>query len=158
MCLIIDANKTADFVNQPQHEDHRPIYRRIDRGLRVALGGRLLTEQYRIEKARRYFVELLRSGRALRYVDANVDAEEAEVTRSGLCKSDDPHVIALARVSGARVLFSEDQDLGTDFGNLELVPKPRGKVYKKAEHEPLLRNPPPCRRPDRRPPPPSRGR
>lgn len=151
MCLIIDANKTADFVNIPAHEDHRPIYRWIsEQGGVVALGGRLLDEQRQIGRARRLFAEWLRAGRAFVYARAEVDREESEVVGSGLCKSNDPHVIALARVSGARVLFSADQDLGADFTNLELVPRPPGKIYKNASHAHLLRDAPRCRSPHQR--------
>lgn len=96
-------------------------------------------------KARRYFAELLRSGRARRYPDEEVDAEEALVQNTGLCVSDDPHVIALARVSGARVLFSEDRDLWNDFRNPRLVPPRGGKIYRKAQHTPLLRDARRCR-------------
>jgi len=152
LCLIIDANKTADFVNRRRDADHQPIYRWLERDGRLAIGGRLLKEQYRVEKAKRYLLQLLRAGRALRCDDGEVNAEERQVGDSGLCRSDDPHVIALARVSGARVLFTGDRDLMADFGNPQLVPGPRGKIYKRAEHEHLLRNSPPCRRPDQRPP------
>ena len=38
-----------------------------------------------------------------------VEAETASVAGTGLCVSDDEHVIALARASGARLLCSEDQ-------------------------------------------------
>ncbi len=157
MCLIIDANKMADFVNAPKHEDHQPIYRWIAaQGGVVALGGRLFAEQMRVERARGLFAEWLRAGRAFRYKDAEVSKEESEVVGSGLCKSDDPHVIALARVSGARVLFSADQELGADFTNLELVPRPPGKIYKNAAHAHLLRDAPRCRSPQQRKPLPQR--
>lgn len=146
MCLIIDANKTADFLNQPSHPDHVPICRWLEKGRgMVPLGGRLRREILQVRKARRYFAELIRSGRARRYPDEEVDAEEAVVQNTGLCVSDDPHVIALARVSGARVLFSEDQDLWDDFRNPRLIPRPGGKIYRRAEHAPLLRDARPCR-------------
>jgi hypothetical protein len=151
LCLIIDANKTADFVNEPAHEDHQPIRRWItEQGGVLALGGRLFAEQKRIAKAQRLFAEWVRAGRAFLYRSAEVDQEESDVVGSGLCKSDDPHVIALARVSGARVLFSNDRDLGADFANLALVPRPQGKIYKNVTHAHLLDNAPRCRFPDQR--------
>ena len=55
--------------------------------------------------------------------------EETRLEKKGLCISDDPHVIALARISGARLLCSNDKDLQQDFGTKNLIDRPRGKVY-----------------------------
>lgn len=41
-------------------------------------------------------------------------------------KSDDPHVLALALASDAKVLFSCDGDLCEDFKNVEVIPKVAG--------------------------------
>ena len=46
-----------------------------------------------------------------------------------LCASNDSHIIALAQVANARMLYSRDQDLHQDFTNLALLDRPRGKVY-----------------------------
>ena len=47
----------------------------------------------------------------------------------GSCKSNDHHVIALAQISGARMLYSNDQALQQDFKNTALIDQPRGTVY-----------------------------
>lgn len=47
--------------------------------------------------------------------------------------SNDPHVIALADVSGARILYSNDENLRDDFRNSVLVSSPRGKLYPTGE-------------------------
>lgn len=39
------------------------------------------------------------------------------------------HIIALAKISGARLLYSNDQLLQRDFNEKELIDKPRGKIY-----------------------------
>lgn len=44
-------------------------------------------------------------------------------------QSNDIHIIALARVSGARLLFSNDTALHKDFRNKDLIDQPRGKVF-----------------------------
>ena len=67
-------------------------------------------------------------------------------------QSDDPHILALAVVSGARLLYSNDRLLQHDFKNPALINQPRGKVYStlynaafnQAKRR-LLRNAPPCR-------------
>ena len=62
-------------------------------------------------------------------------------------KSDDHHVIALAQLSGARLLYSNDSALHDDFGNKSLIDQPRGRIYSTKEsstfrnvHRHLLRD------------------
>ena len=51
------------------------------------------------------------------------------IQQIGECASDDEHVIALARVSGARLLFTNDGDLQADFKNPGIINGPRGVIY-----------------------------
>ena len=53
-------------------------------------------------------------------------------------RSDDPHVLALARTAGVRLLYTGDRDLMADFKNKELIDRPRGRVYTGAANAPLL--------------------
>lgn len=145
MGLIIDNNVVAVFVDNPSHPDHLPIYRWMDGKGRLAIGGRLLKELAKNQKFRRRLIEWMREGRAIRYPDAVVDREEELVQETGLLTSDDPHVLALARVSGVRVLFTHDVDLIVDFKNVELIPKPKGKVYQTRKNAGVLLKAPPCR-------------
>lgn len=87
----------------------------------------------------RYFVRLDRRGSARLIADPLVDHETNVVRSTGLCLSDDPHIVALARVSGARVLCSNDDALCADFKNPRLLAKPRGKIYRYAEHSRLIK-------------------
>ena len=50
-----------------------------------------------------------------------------ELVDTDACQSDDQHVIALARISGARLLFSNDADLMRGFRNQHLL-RPRGRL------------------------------
>jgi hypothetical protein len=65
-------------------------------------------------------------------------AEEEEWLRTQELRSNDPHVIALARASGARTLCSRDRELHKDFKNPALVNDPRGSVYQSPSHRHLL--------------------
>ena len=58
--------------------------------------------------------------------DAEVQVVRDEVGAS--LKSNDASVIALARVSGARLLVAHDNDLCTDFTNPSVI-SPHGQVY-----------------------------
>ena len=47
--------------------------------------------------------------------DEAVDSEAETLQSQGVCRSDDEHVLALASVSGARLLFTNDNALQDDF-------------------------------------------
>ena len=66
-----------------------------------------------------------------------VDTRTKELREDQRLKSDDPHVIALAQVSGARLLYTNDEDLQKDFRNKNLINNPAGKIYStEAENNP----------------------
>lgn len=104
---------------------------------KLVVGGHLATELNRVGVARRFVISLLRAGRARQISDIATNEEENLI--AGSCKSDDPHVIALARISGARILCSSEKDLHEDFLNPQLISDPRGHIYQNATHTHLLR-------------------
>ena len=61
--------------------------------------------------------------------DGTVGTRTDELDQSGSLESDDPHVIALAQLSGARLLYSNDAALQRDFRSPQLINSPRGRVY-----------------------------
>ena len=139
MCVIIDANVAAGAFAVPCEDDFSPLWQWIEhRNGRLVFGGKLGLELNKLGNAKRRLLQLWRAGRALQVPKTQIDAEDKVVARLGICKSNDTHVIALARASGARVLCTHDQDLEDDFKNRTLVPNPRGKIYKTANHQRLL--------------------
>jgi hypothetical protein len=102
MCLIVDAN-LASIVFGPASPDFRPIIDWLTlpkKDGKLVIGGRLKGELYKIEAARRFIASLLDAGRAKIIPDDVTDKETLRV--APLCKSNDPHVIALAKISGAK--------------------------------------------------------
>ncbi len=149
MCVIIDVNLAFRIFTSVPEADFRPVFDWLhapDKNGCVVFGGKLLKELSSREASRRYLLVLLRAGRAYRIPDAMVQSEEQQVTDSGHCRSNDPHVVALARVSGARTLCSHDRALHQDFRNAKLIAKPRGRVYQNATHTHLLRHDTACPR------------
>ena len=61
--------------------------------------------------------------------DRQVDDEARALASSEDLRSNDRHVLALARLSGARLLYSRDEALRDDFRNVKLLAGPRGKLY-----------------------------
>ena len=79
------------------------------------------------------FVRWLRTaqrvGRARAISDEAVDSETETLRSQGICRSNDEHVVALAKVSGARLLFTNDNALQDDFRDRRIVGGTRGRVY-----------------------------
>lgn len=148
MCLIVDANVSHLVFCTSRGRDAAPIWRWLLRDGAIVYGGRLASELARNGTARTLLRELNRSGKAVLVASSAVAAEEVAVASLGLCESDDPHVIALARASGARVLYTHDRALMNDFRNPGLV-APKGSIYQRAKHARLLRHRRGCRRPPR---------
>jgi hypothetical protein len=130
MCLIIDKN-VAPLVFGGSSEEFRPIIDWLtssQRNGRLVIGGHLKNELFEINNAKRFIIQLIRAGRA-RDILENVEEETERVKNLPELKSDDPHIIALARMSGARILCSHDVDLRKDFRNHRLISDPRGHIY-----------------------------
>ena len=138
--LIVDTNCMAETFSGTCSADLRLVRDCLLSGAGVlTYGGSKLTEEYaRIDNVRRVLLRLDQAGRAQKVTRQLVDNEEAVIRALHICKSDDEHIIALARISGARVLCSKDQALHADFKNLTLI-APKGAVYQKAAHKKLLR-------------------
>ena len=75
------------------------------------------------------YEELRFNGRVRDIEDRVVDAETANLEAQRICISNDTHILALARVSGARLLFSNDSDLRDDFKDNRIISRPPGLIY-----------------------------
>ena len=133
MCAIVDVNNCHKIFGDL--EQRTPAGRYFFDWLegstgRLILGGTKFNSE--IGKVGYYIGWLktaIRTGHAHRVKDHLVDTGEQELATSNVCKSDDLHLIALARIGGARLLFSEDPDLHDDFRNPGIIANPRGKIY-----------------------------
>ena len=90
---------------------------------RIAVGG----TQYRRElygassdKYRSWYNQIKRAGKTIELNDGTVDSKTQSLQSRRECHSDDEHIIALARASGARLLYSNDKDLHRDFKDKNL--------------------------------------
>jgi hypothetical protein len=138
MCLIVDANLASLVFGENPNDDFRPIIDWLNqKNGKFVLGGHLAVEYNRIANLRSHIIELWRKGIARIIPSGPINEEEKRIADS--CRSDDPHIIALARVSGARILCSLDKTLHKDFRNPKLIDDYRGHIYQNAEHEHLLR-------------------
>lgn len=131
MCAIVDANVAHQVFGNEQPEAGMRFLQWLEsgRGLLV-VGGRLYAELLQSsEEFRLWAPEALRMGKMIRENASEVNELERQIFDNGLCSSDDPHVLALAQISGARLLYSNDSALQDDFTNHTLINNPRGKIY-----------------------------
>ena len=134
MCAIVDANvRDQVFGDSPTAAGR--FFRDwlfSGRGGLLVVGGKLkleLSDNNRNINFLTAYRQLAQSGRARSIPDADVDAETDSLEAQHICRSNDAHILALARLSGARLLFSNDSALQTDFRNPEIINNPRGSVY-----------------------------
>ena len=134
--MIIDANRLGLFLADPVHPDAAPVRRWLDKqGGRIvySTGGSFAKEV--VGRARTKLLAYSRAGKAV-YVPANHFEVDADALAPHI-RSDDPHVLALARVTGARLLYTGDGALIDDFKDRRLI-QPRGRVYSRAANARLL--------------------
>ena len=82
-----------------------------------------------------WLVQALIAGQARRIDDNPVDAATETLRRRQICRSDDEHILALAQVSGARLLFTNDRALQDDFTDRRIVGGTRGRIYTTIERK-----------------------
>ena len=142
MCAIIDNNVRHEVFGEKsvQTEAGEYFLNWLDnRKGNLVVGGELLQELSGYSNFNRWFQQALAAGSVRRIPDAQVDAETANLQSRNICKSNDAHVLALAIVSGARLLFTNDRDLQDDFGNRGIVSGIRGRIYTTGVHQAVSR-------------------
>ena len=87
----------------------------------MVVGGKLRDELSGNQNFVRWLRQAVQAGRARILDDNEVNDATRAVLADRVCQSDDPHVIALARVSGTRLLYTNDNALERDFK--KLIPK-----------------------------------
>lgn len=135
MLIIIDANVSNEMVCD---EAGVIVVKYIsNRKLKLSICKKLINELSKT-KLRPLIVEWSRAGLVYKVDDQKYRAGELAI-KSKKLRSNDAHVIVLALVSGARILFSKDQDLHADFKDISILNNPQGRVYQDKSHEHILR-------------------
>lgn len=133
---IVDANVVGELFSGNSSDAGPKFLEWIQRGHgRLTYGGKNREELRENETFRDWADNAVQYDRLRRIADGVVRDETKRLERDKSTnpkadyKSNDPHVIALARVGGARLLFSNDGDLHEDFNNRYLIHDPPGTVY-----------------------------
>ena len=133
MCMIVDADVLGMFLLQPKHMDIAPIYGWLQRGwggIVYSTGGKFETDLN--DRNRERLAGLVRAGRAKLIPWDKVRPYETEFEN---IRSDDPHILALARAAGVSLLYTRDRKLRRDFKDREMV---GGTIYRNRQDASLL--------------------
>ena len=133
MCMIVDANVLGMFLLQPKNRDTAPIHEWLGRGwgsIVYSTGGKFAIDIDARNRER--LAMLVRAGRARLVPWERVEPHEAGF---GNIRSDDPHVLALARAASVRLLYTRDYDLRGDFRDEKLI---GGTIYRDRRDAGLL--------------------
>ena len=127
MCAIVDANVRDQVFGDAQSPagKHFLDWLTPERGGRLIVGGRLLQELSGLQKFQRWLRVSIKLSVAKIVPDDRVNSATTDLENRGVCKSNDAHVVALAMIGGARLLFTNDRFLQGDFKqNIQ-----DGKIY-----------------------------
>ena len=139
MCIIVDANRLGDFLADPVKPDSAPIRKWLDQGggrLVYSTGGAFAREVGR--RLRTKLSDYVRAGKASVIPADRFAEDERGLAGRADRRSDDPHVLALARATRVRLLYTNDPGLVADFTNKKFIDRPRGKIYSRAANARLL--------------------
>ena len=139
MCAIVDASVRDQVFGEKRPEAGKFFFDWLNRGMgnpKLVIGGKLLQELKGSGNFESWLQAAQLAGRTRIVPDKEVDNATKELENLNICKSNDQHVLALARVSGARLLFANDGDLQQDFKNRQIV---GGMIYSTLRSENVTR-------------------
>ena len=137
MCAIIDNNVRHEVFGG--HDAQTPAGKffldwvESPRG-RLVIGGELRRELSEYGRFLTWMRTATRRNVVHSIDDERVDNETQSLQKQGVCNSNDAHVVALAKVSGARLLFTNDVLLQEDFRNPSIIRGTRGRIYTTRRH------------------------
>ena len=131
--MIVDANVLGMFLLQRKNPDTAPIHEWLQRGwgsIVYSTGGQFETDI--VARNRERLAGLVRAGRARLIPWKRVRPHEAEF---GNIRSNDPHVLALARAASVGLLYTRDGRLRRDFRDEQII---GGMIYRDRRDAGLL--------------------
>ena len=129
MCAIVDANVANAAVSQQANEASKEFLRHVSTGaLKIVVGGYRLHDE--LQKCsglfQRWFSRARYAGHIVDVDNELVDQRSRSLEESGKCVSNDSHLVALAELTGARLVFTNDRDLQRDCKS---ILRPQASIY-----------------------------
>jgi hypothetical protein len=130
-------------ASDPEHAIFTPVREWISKGQgKFIMGGKkYASELLKVKSIIPLLAELERRGKIIRKSDVDVDAEEAIVKQIEPAKNfDDPHLVALVRLSGCKLICIRDPRSHQFLRAARLYNSPgeRPKLYTRAKNIGLL--------------------
>ena len=139
MCAIVDASAADDIFGKDRTPAGVGFFKWLEGGEgRLVSGGKLHEELKRVGGFDRWVREARLAGTLTILNPVVVDERATRLEAHGALDSNDHHVIAVAQLSGARLLCTKDKALQDDFKARRLIDNPGGKIFQ-------------TRRPDKQP-------
>ena len=130
MCAIVDANVAGEVFGEGVSPAGRKFFNWLSDGRGgLVVGGKLLQELEGSKDFKAWARAATLAGRMTTLSADEVKARTRQIENEALHSSNDAHVLAVAQISRARLLFTNDELLEQDFRNKSLIDKPRGRVY-----------------------------
>lgn len=133
MCIILDVNLAHEVLRTSSTEPYHPLRQWLEGGSgKLILGGELVEELGVNSEVKNKIFGLYRAGIAVFLApddSQKVREKTRELRLARVCSSNDEHIIALAQLTGARLLCTNDKNLKSDFKNSTFISKPQGKIY-----------------------------
>ena len=141
MCAIVDINVVHQGRGKDRTEAGKFFFDwLLNDGILVVGGSKFESEIKNDSRFLRFVNERRQSGKVRQGIKSDeVDAEQNRLIGLKICGSDDEHILALARVSDTRILFTNDDALQNDFRNPNIISNPRGQIYTTAVHTDVRR-------------------
>ena len=131
VCALVDANFAHEVFGVQSVADRGRLLpvghegKRASRGRRQGAMKNLSVAQTTSGSGQ---FQAVQAGTMTIASESYLEKRTQQVEANGEYQSDDPHVLALAQVSGDRLLDSNDSALQGDFKNRRLIDNPRGRV------------------------------
>ena len=131
MCAIVDAQVAHEVFGENPSPAGDEFYKWASEGQgHLVAGGKLLEELESGSPGFRLWARQAQlAGRITLLDEERVEQRTRQIERDVEHKSNDPHVLAVALISGARLLFTNDKLLEQDFRSKSLIDRPRGSIY-----------------------------
>ena len=136
MCAIVDNSARDEVFGEASSAAGKYFFDWLNSGGRLVIGGQLTDELMGLDNFKVWLRAALPAGRVRVVARSEIDAEQTGLRQATTLRSNDPHVLALAIVSGARLLYSNDRKLHKDFKNPAILGHGGGRViYSSVEHK-----------------------
>lgn len=146
MCIVIDTNNISRVFNTSniEHKNYEPVLNWILKGKgKIIIGGTSFNNE--IKKNYRFLVflqELSKHNKVVSFKEIEVDKLESEIKEliPPSLDFDDPHIVALLKISKCRLICSEDKRAFEYFKSRKIFQGHTPKIYSGLKNQDLLKD------------------